>query len=466
MVQMPLEDDSYPEPAGFAVRAAVRALARRRAGGLLHHRRGGALDAARARSRPTSCCCSSASSRSSASSASSRSRPGSSASRRGEEARTLSRAIVDSLPYGAVVADREGKISYVNAQYGEFAGGIEQRRAGRRAAALCRPARSERGGLPAVARGARRPAGGRGHPPDRRARRQRRRIGASRYWYRVGVRALPAGRGRRQAAGALDGRGHHPRPRAAGQRLPRAAARHRLSRPRARRASSRPMRDGRVQYINSTLADWLGYDLAEFQSDASGARRHRARRRREPPDARPRATAKSAPRSSTSTSSAATAPSFPVRLLHRAARLADGELGETRTLVLDRRSGADSEEALRAAEVRFSRFFNDTPFAIATLDGEGRIVRTNAPFGRIFGWSGSDKSLELQPMAELLAEGEPRRASPRRIAAAHGSTSPRSSRSTRMLGARAATTPCGSTCPASEESAGLARAASTSTPST
>ena len=38
----------------------------------------------------------------------------------GEEARTLSRAIVDSLPYGAVVADREGKISYVNAQYGEL----------------------------------------------------------------------------------------------------------------------------------------------------------------------------------------------------------------------------------------------------------------------------------------------------------------------------------------------------------
>src|SRR5690606_3557714 len=30
-----------------------------------------------------------------------------------EETRTISRAIVDSLPYGAVVTDREGKISYV-----------------------------------------------------------------------------------------------------------------------------------------------------------------------------------------------------------------------------------------------------------------------------------------------------------------------------------------------------------------
>src|SRR5690348_7303496 len=34
----------------------------------------------------------------------------------GEEARTLPRAMVDSLPYGAVVTDREGKIAYANAQ--------------------------------------------------------------------------------------------------------------------------------------------------------------------------------------------------------------------------------------------------------------------------------------------------------------------------------------------------------------
>jgi two-component system cell cycle sensor histidine kinase/response regulator CckA len=40
-----------------------------------------------------------------------------------EETRTVSRAIVDSLPFGAVVADREGKITYVNAQYGSLAGG-------------------------------------------------------------------------------------------------------------------------------------------------------------------------------------------------------------------------------------------------------------------------------------------------------------------------------------------------------
>src|SRR5690606_18167438 len=95
---------------------------------------------------------------------------------------------------------------------------------------------------------------------------------------------------------------------------------------------------------------------------------------------------------------------LPVRLLHRAARLADGELGETRTLVLDRSRSATGEEELRAAEVRFSRFFNDTPFAIATLDESGRIVRTNAPFSRILAWSGGERSIEGHPMVELLAE--------------------------------------------------------------
>jgi two-component system cell cycle sensor histidine kinase/response regulator CckA len=54
--------------------------------------------------------------------------------------------------------------------------------------------------------------------------------------------------------------------------------------------------------------------------------------------------------------------------------------------------------------VRFSRFFNDTPFAIATLDQAGRIVRTNAPFSRIFDWHGGDKSIDMQPMVQLLAE--------------------------------------------------------------
>jgi two-component system cell cycle sensor histidine kinase/response regulator CckA len=159
---------------------------------------------------------------------------------------------------------------------------------------------------------------------------------------------------------------------------------------------------GRVQYINSTLADWLGYDLAGFEPGdiglvdfIRGDGASLLMRGRDGEIQTEIIDIDLVRRNGTV---------FPVRLLHRAARLAEGELGETRTLVLDRTRAIPSEEELRASEVRFSRFFNDTPFAIATLDSEGRIIRTNAPFGRIFDWSGSEKSLELHPLSELIAE--------------------------------------------------------------
>ncbi len=71
--------------------------------------------------------------------------------------------------------------------------------------------------------------------------------------------------------------------------------------------------------------------------------------------------------------------------MHRFARAADGAPGATRTIVLNRGPGEDVSEAVRAAEVRFTRFFNNTPIAIAGLDGKGSIGRTNAPFARLFG---------------------------------------------------------------------------------
>src|SRR5690606_29114504 len=42
----------------------------------------------------------------------------------GQERRTISNAVVDSLPCGAVVADRGGKLAYVNSHYGSFAGAV------------------------------------------------------------------------------------------------------------------------------------------------------------------------------------------------------------------------------------------------------------------------------------------------------------------------------------------------------
>jgi two-component system cell cycle sensor histidine kinase/response regulator CckA len=73
----------------------------------------------------------------------------------------------------------------------------------------------------------------------------------------------------------------------------------------------------------------------------------------------------------------------PVRLFHKVAFGADGAAGPSRTLVLNRTRDA-GEDTARAAEVRFMRFFQNTPMAIATVDKFGRIARSNARFATAF----------------------------------------------------------------------------------
>src|SRR5262249_47746315 len=74
---------------------------------------------------------------------------------------------------------------------------------------------------------------------------------------------------------------------------------------------------------------------------------------------------------------------LPVRLFHKVAFGADGAPGTSRTLVLNRARG-EATDPQRAAEVRFMRFFQSTPMAIATIDRAGRISRTNTLFARLF----------------------------------------------------------------------------------
>jgi len=140
---------------------------------------------------------------------------------------------------------------------------------------------------------------------------------------------------------------------------------------------------GKVVYLNATLAGWLGYDLAEFN-----------------PENLRLADLVQGP-SAALISNLAPAPgevkteildldlkrkngqSLPVRLHHKVAFAADGTVGASRTLVLNRAKGEDPD-ALRAAEVRFARFFHNTPVAIATIDKDGRIGASNATFARLF----------------------------------------------------------------------------------
>ena len=142
--------------------------------------------------------------------------------------------------------------------------------------------------------------------------------------------------------------------------------------------------DGRVIYMNATLADWLGYDLAQFEPSelnlaamVSGA----GTALLEPSGGAP-----GQPKTEIIDLDLVkrNGQILPVRLMHRVPTASDGTAGASRTLVLNRGPGEDISEELRIAEVRFARFFNNTPIAIAAITKEGRVVRSNAPFVRMF----------------------------------------------------------------------------------
>ena len=141
----------------------------------------------------------------------------------------------------------------------------------------------------------------------------------------------------------------------------------------------------RIQYVNATLAEWLGIDLTGFVpgemtlSDivVSGSVQLLNAIKADPGKVRSALIDVELAKSN--------GESLPVQLIHRVQTASNGQPGPMRTIVLNRAQGADSAQDLRSAEVRFSRFFNSTPMAIAALDTDGRILRTNASFAGLFG---------------------------------------------------------------------------------
>src|SRR5450631_2219016 len=139
---------------------------------------------------------------------------------------------------------------------------------------------------------------------------------------------------------------------------------------------------GDLVYVNATLANWLAHDLAEIGSGGlkltdivSGD--SAALLSSIPPvpgevktevfdiDLRMRG-----------------GKTMPVRLYHKLAFGADGVPGASRTLVISR-ARDERADPQRAAEVRFMRFFDHTPMAIATVDRSGAVVRANARFAKL-----------------------------------------------------------------------------------
>ncbi|MEL6948205.1 MAG: histidine kinase dimerization/phospho-acceptor domain-containing protein, partial [Pseudomonadota bacterium] len=142
--------------------------------------------------------------------------------------------------------------------------------------------------------------------------------------------------------------------------------------------------NGDLVYMNATLADWLGRDLTQFKPGSLSMQdlilgdgmALLNTLNVEPGQSKTAVVDLDLAR--------ANGQSLPVRLYHKVPFAADGAPGATRTLVLNRTTEDGDPEELRAAKIRFTRFFNNTPIAIASFGAEGEMIQSNAPFQRLF----------------------------------------------------------------------------------
>ncbi|NVN84676.1 MAG: response regulator [Rhodopseudomonas sp.] len=139
---------------------------------------------------------------------------------------------------------------------------------------------------------------------------------------------------------------------------------------------------GNLVYVNATLATWLDHDLAEIGSgglklgdivSGDGAALL-ASIVPEPGEVKTEVFDVDLKMRGGKT--------MPARLYHKLAFGADGAPGASRTLVISR-ARDERLDPQRAAEVRFMRFFDHTPMAIATVDKAGAVVLANARFAKL-----------------------------------------------------------------------------------
>ncbi|MAZ17266.1 MAG: hybrid sensor histidine kinase/response regulator [Ahrensia sp.] len=163
---------------------------------------------------------------------------------------------------------------------------------------------------------------------------------------------------------------------------------------------------GRVHYVNATLAGWLGIDLTTFVPGSVAVSDIVAS------DGMAMIQAVRAEAGTVRTTSLdlelmrADGVSIPVQIIHRVHAEKDGQVESTRTIVLNRSEGTETVDDLRRSEIRFTRFFNSTPMAIAALDKDGRILRTNAPFMNLFGTITDVDGADGQVRFETLLQGD------------------------------------------------------------
>jgi two-component system cell cycle sensor histidine kinase/response regulator CckA len=310
----------------------------------------------------------------------------------------LGRALLDATGEGVLITDRDARIVYANRAYADLTGAADQ--ANLRSVERAFAGNAE--AAEAIYRITQRLRQGVGSQEEVRVPAPINNPGDDAVgprWYRIKGRPLPRPRGRALSAWIV---GDISQERARQETVFRELqhAIDYLDHAPAGFLSAEP--DGRIVYLNATLAEWLGVELTQF---APGTLRLEDIVHGEA------IALLTAPGGEMRNRTAIidldlikqNGQTLPVRLLHRVPLAADGAPGATRTLVLNRSPGEDTSEALRDAEVRFSRFFNNTPMAMASLDRRGRIGRSNAAFVRMFG---QPQQGTAQRLVELVREAD------------------------------------------------------------
>ncbi|OYU50595.1 MAG: hybrid sensor histidine kinase/response regulator [Rhizobiales bacterium PAR1] len=302
----------------------------------------------------------------------------------------ITKSIVDSASEGHLVVDREGKVLYANSAYQTSCGGLPGR------VASIRPVERLFSGSPEVSEATYRLA--QAAREGRRATEMMRLVpaltgGAPFAWYRAKVRPLEFHGQTVQFWTVSDITRERERNENEFQELQQAISY--LDNAPAGFFCARP--DGRLAYLNATLADWLDLDIAEIADQklelndiiSGGGAALISSIQGVPGGLKTETIDLDLKRKNGQT--------LPVRLFHRIAFAADGTAGVSRTLVLNRSQGqgTDSSEGLRAAEVRFARFFNNSPLAIATLDRDGGIASSNARFASLMPHSSPNEARNL-----------------------------------------------------------------------
>ena len=291
----------------------------------------------------------------------------------------VTKAFVDNLPQGALIADQSGRVLYANEAYRNLLGlepGMVMQPPDRAFAGsaylaeqIFRLSRAAQQGRALREEFRLPPLGEADEDPSVRPR-----------WFRISVQPMPAGPGAGRKGGLVvwqvdEVTSDRERQEAGFEKVQQAIA----YLDNAPAGFFTADGEGTIDYLNATLAQWLGLDLA----DVAGGQLKLAKIMSEDGAALIARAGRGATEGETRRFDIdlvkADGTTLPVRILHCLPR--HGALAHA--LVLNRAPGSAEEAA--AAELRFARLFNSAPIAIATVDREGTISTTNAAFVRLFG---------------------------------------------------------------------------------